>query len=197
MFEEWKETLFHPEDIFPKLVEKANLETGLKYLAVGYIIFGILDTIAASLFDVAHLGFLIETTGGMIGIMKSIFTIIGGFIFALVFSAIVWIIARIFGGKGSYGAQLHMTSAPLALVLVINGILDFIPIVGIIISFLLQLYYLYPLTIAIKEVHKFSTLKAVALWLISYIIAVIVVFYLLVSTFSVIGTAVGLYNIFP
>jgi len=189
MFEEWKETFLHPGTTFPKMVKTANLGGGLQHLAVGYVVYAILSFIAAIIVGTLIGGAAGLALGASLGIMGAIVMIIGGIIGGLIAAGIMWIIAKILGGVGSYGAQLHMTSAPLAFILVLSGILSFIPIVGSIIALLLMIYYLYPLTIALREAHKFSTLKAVACWLLPIIIVGIIVVLLGVALLATLGAA--------
>lgn len=168
MFEEWKDSFLNPGKKMPSLVEKADLSQGLQHLIIGYVISGIIGIILAVLLSVSAgpLGMLF----GGVGIFGQILGIIFGIIFYLIGAAIIWIIAKVLGGMGTYGQQVHMTAAPFAFLLVINSILSIVPFLGAFLSFLLSLYYLYLMTIAIKEAHKFSTLRAVASWLLPIII---------------------------
>jgi hypothetical protein len=185
MFNEWVETLLSPGTAFPKMVKNANLGAGIQHLVVGYSIYGILLFIAATLFGTMIGGALGMGFGASFGLMKAVMEIITGIIFGLIFAGIIWVFAKLLGGTGSYGAQLHMTSAPLAFVLVLQGILSFIPFLGPIIGALISLYYLYPLTLAIKEAHNLSTLKALAAW----VLPIIIVFVLLAIFAAILGAA--------
>jgi len=185
MFNEWIETLLSPGTAFPKMVKNANLGAGIQHLAVGYLIYGILLFIAATLFGTMVGSALGMGFGTGSGIIATVIGIIIGIIFGLIAAGIIWVFAKLLGGTGSYGAQLHMTSAPLAFVLVLQGILSFIPFVGPIIGALISLYYLYPLTLAIKEAHNLSTLKALAAW----VLPIIIVFVLLAIFAAILGAA--------
>jgi len=185
MFNEWIETLLSPGTAFTKMVKNANLGAGIQHLVVGYSIYGILAFIAATLFGTMMGGALGTGFGTGSSIIATIIGIIIGISFGLIFGGIIWVFAKLLGGTGSYGAQLHMTSAPLAFVLVLQGILSFIPFVGPMIGALISLYYLYPLTLAIKEAHNLSTLKALAAW----VLPIIIVFVLLAIFAAILGAA--------
>jgi len=185
MFNEWKETLLSPRTAFPKMVKNANLGAGIQHLVVGYLMYEILTFIAATLIGKIMGGALGMSFGASFGLTKAVMGIIIGIVFGLISGGIIWVFAKLLGGTGSYGAQLHMTSAPLAFVLVLQGIFSFIPFVGLMIGVLISLYYLYPLTLAIKEAHNLSTLKALAAW----ILPIIIVFVLLAILAVILGAA--------
>lgn len=187
MFEEWKETFLHPSQSMPKLAPNANLGSGLQHLAVGFVISGIISAIL--IFISSIIAGPSAAAVGDIGLMAVVFSIIVGFIGALLGAGLIWIMAKILGGKGEYGQQLHMTSAPLAFLMVVTSILNIIPLAGALIGILLNLYYLYPMTVAIREAHKFSTLKAIAAWLLPIIIVVIIVFIFAASMLASLGLA--------
>lgn len=193
MFEEWKETFLHPSQSMPKLAPNANLGSGLQHLAVGFVISGIISAIL--IFISSIIAGPSAAAVGDIGLMAVVFSImvvfsiIVGFIGPLLGAGLIWIMAKILGGKGEYGQQLHMTSAPLAFLMVVTSILNIIPLAGALIGILLNLYYLYPMTVAIREAHKFSTLKAIAAWLLPIIIVVIIVFIFAASMLASLGLA--------
>jgi len=188
MKDEWIESLASPGTAFPKIAKKANLVGGLQHVAVGYLINGILTFIAVALFGTMLGGALGMTAGIGFGIVTMIVGIIFGIILSLIGAGLIWIVAKLLGGTGEYGTQYHLTSAPLAAVLIIQGVLSFIPFLGAIIGGLISIYYLYPLTLAIKEAHKFSTLKAVAAWAIPAIVVLILaVAFAGIATLAMIG----------
>jgi hypothetical protein len=194
MFNEWIETLLSPGTAFPKMVKNANLGAGIQHLIVGYLMYGILTFIAATLFGTMVGSALGMGFGTGSSIIATIIGIIIGIIFGLIAAGIIWVFAKLLGGTGSYGVQLHMTSAPLAFVLVLQGILSFIPFVGPMIGALISLYYLYPLTLAIKEAHNLSTLKALAAWVLPIIIVFVLLAILAVIVGAVLLGALGAAN---
>ncbi|VVB73621.1 Yip1 domain protein [uncultured archaeon] len=121
--------------------------------------------------------------GAVVGLMAGPMGLIGGAIggaiatllMSLLGNGVVWVMAKILGGKGEFSQQYCLYSlfgAPIA----IAGVLNIVPVLGGILNGLLSLYMLYPLTLSIKEVHKLDTVKAVLAWLIPGIVLAIVAF---------------------
>lgn len=187
MFEEWKGTLLHPAETLPKMVKKANLMAGIQHLAVGLVVWAVVTAIV----DMVGLAAVGGAFGAAAGVMGAIVGAIGMFIAVLIFAGLMWVMAKILGGVGEYGAQLHMTSAPYAPVLIVSAVLNIIPLAGALLGMLVGLYYLYPLTIALREVHKLSTLKAVAVWLIPSIVLAIVFAIIGAVLLAMLGLAVA------
>ncbi len=168
----WKNALLAPAKTFKPLVKKASLGQGLKVLAVGLVIAGIIAGVIQTIFN----GFL----GAFSVITSPIVMLIAGLVGAFIGVGIVWIIAKLLGGKGSYGAQFHLAALVMAPVFIINAILNIIPIVGGLIGSLLSLYSLWPHIVAVREVHGFSTGRAAVAVLVPLIIAMIIAFVLAV-----------------
>ncbi|MEM4295867.1 MAG: YIP1 family protein [Candidatus Anstonellales archaeon] len=103
---------------------------------------------------------------------------------------VMFITAKILGGKGSFGKQLHMilvASVPLTFIsfiilliffIVFGPVLGFLFIAYVIIIFI-SLYAIYLTIIALRETHSYSTFKAV-ITLITPIVIIIVIFLLLI-----------------
>lgn len=166
ILEEWKGTLITPTKTMSKLKSKASLGGGMIHLAIALVISTIISAIAMML---SGLGFGIVAVIGIV-----IMGIILGAILVLVFEGVMFVVAKILGGKGSFGTQLHLTYAPYAPLTIASTILGLIPVVGGWLGLLLAVYYLYPLTIAMKETHKLGTVKAVVAWLVPAVLAFIV-----------------------
>jgi hypothetical protein len=195
MINESKEVLLSPKTAFPKMVNKANFWDGIQYLAIGFLIYSIFLYLLKPLITNQELKFINAIVG-----------IFAGIIVGLIYTAIVWIFARLLGGKGKYDTQLRMMSIPLALQLLLNGILslflevlrpshrvhpsagsdaiallldliiNILFILVFIISLLIGFYYVYLTVRAISEAHKISKLRAFAAWLIGIIILVMLLF---------------------
>jgi len=104
MVNESKEVLLSPKTAFQKMVNKANFWDGIQYLALGFLIYGIFLYLLKPLITNQELKFINVIVG-----------IFAGIIVGLIYTAIVWIFARLLGGNGKYGTQLYMTSIPLVL----------------------------------------------------------------------------------
>jgi MFS family permease len=71
------------------------------------------------------------------------------------------LIARLFGGAGTYSALVYAFAAYLTPLSLISGVLSLVPILGVFLAPLPGLYGLVLNVIAVKAVHKFSWWKAV------------------------------------
>lgn len=111
-----------------------------------------------------------------------------GILGVLIGNAIIWLFARIFGGKGSFTEQFYLNSIcilPITIIslaayavfflLIIAGSANLAALMlfsslNMIISLGIGIYTLVLLTIAIREAHSFSTGKAILSWLAPIII---------------------------
>jgi len=177
-FNLWKDALVKPAETFKKEEKKADFGKGIKHIGIAGIIAGVILGIAAmagltltgSMFGLGSLG-----AGAGIGafLLLLVITPIYFVIAWLIGSGIIYIFAMIFGGKGDYKTQSYLIAiyaAPLSIILMI---LMLVPVAGPIINFLIVLYSLYLLTLALKQTHKVTTGKAVLIWIIPVAIVAI------------------------
>jgi hypothetical protein len=92
------------------------------------------------------------------------------------FEIVLFIFARLLGGKGSFGAQAYAQSLFYAPLAVIQQVFAVIPIVGRPLFFLLAVFSLLPTTTSLKAVHGYSTRRAVLTWLMPILLNVVVVY---------------------
>lgn len=91
------------------------------------------------------------------------------------FEIVLFIFARLLGGKGSFGAQSYAQSlfyGPLALVQQVTAV---IPVIGRALFVLVAAGSLVPTTTSLKAAHGYSTARAVLTWVLPVILNVIVV----------------------
>jgi len=91
------------------------------------------------------------------------------------FEIVLFIVARLLGGKGSFGTQAYVQSlfyAPLALV---QQVLAVIPVAGRPLFVLVAAYSLLLTTTSLKAAHDYSALKAILTWVIPILLNVVVV----------------------
>ncbi len=89
----------------------------------------------------------------------------------IVASAFIWIIAKPVGGKASFSEQtINLGSLVIAPMMLLSALVAWIPLIGGILIFLIELYALYPLTIVLRETHKFSTGRALISWIVGGIL---------------------------
>jgi len=181
MFGEWFRVFFKP-DTAKEYSKEASVGKATLNILVASVIGGLVLAIFALILGSVVGGFLGKLAGAGIGaalgfgfaVMLFIWVVIGSILSLLIGSAILLLFAKIFGGKGDYTLQTYLISLPMSALVLISGVLGWIPILGGIISFIASIWYLYPLTIVLKQTHKYTTGKAVLTWLIPAIIITII-----------------------
>ncbi len=153
----WLGALIHPAETFRAEKERASVGDALNNVAVAglivSVVFGLLFWSPFGLFGLA------------IGIILPPIFITLSFLFE---SLAFFITAKILGGKGDFSTQTYLMSlftTPLVVLslvrLIPNGWILYLPI---------ALYCLQPLTLALRESHGFSIIRAVLAWLMPNII---------------------------
>ena len=174
MFKEWFEVFFKPEST--KEYE-GGFGQGLLNVFVASLIAGVIIGMIVAFFGSVFGGMLKPIIGTAVGIgsffLVLIYIVISGILGLILGSAILLLFAKIFGGKGSYSEQTYRVSLISSVLILISGIIGWIPIVNLI-SAIAGIYSLYPLTIVLRETHKYSTGKAVLTWLIPLIIILVI-----------------------
>lgn len=176
-FSLWLDALIRPEETFKR--ERHNASLGDAMLNVGAaglisgIMLGLLVFLLTAIIPSAGkdvilgfgiLGFIVVVVGYPI---LSVFGLLMG-------SSIIFIVAKIFGGKGDFTTQTYLFSLFMAPISIIQ-ILGFIPLIGILVSLIVGLYSLYLYVVALREVHSFSTGRAILTILIPAVLAIIAV----------------------
>jgi hypothetical protein len=92
------------------------------------------------------------------------------------FEIVLFIFARLLGGKGSFGAQAYAQSLFYAPLAVVQQVFAVMPLVGRPLFILLAVYSLVPTTTSLKAAHGYSTLRAVLTWVLPILLNVIVVY---------------------
>lgn len=136
------------------------------------------------------IGAVISFLGGTIGFFISIF----------LYGGVYYLIAKVLGGKPPKFATFLYSFLVYAFSIVIFSIIgaiismvgSFIPVIGIFISLIVSLAIFlgssYFLTVLIRESFELSTLKAIAVWVIPFIIAILSV---VLFVGSILGTLLG------
>ncbi len=183
MFKEWFEVFFNPNKC-EGYARKANLKDATINVLVASAIVGLITMILIIVFGSfiglifggfsKELGFAAKSTGVLIGIGVLIYIIVSSLIGLFVGNAILLLFAKLFNGQGSYTLQTYLISLVCSAAILIGGIIGLIPIIGQVIATLAFLWSLYPLTIALKVTHRYSTGNALLTWLIPGIILLII-----------------------
>lgn len=92
------------------------------------------------------------------------------------FEIVLFIFARLLGGKGSFGAQAYAQSLFYAPLAIIQQVFAETPYIGRLLFFLFAAYSLLPTTTSLKAAHGYSTWRAVFTWLMPILLNVVVVY---------------------
>jgi len=176
-FKLWKEVLTEPIKTFKKQEKKSDLGEAVKQLVIAGLIAGFISGLAAFT-GLTAIGATGNLGTGMMGAGVGIFTFIAVLIGTpivlliswLIGSAIIYVFAKIFNGKGDFTKQSYLIALFWAPLVVVTTVIGIIPFIGAILGCLLWLYGLYLLTLALKQAHKVSTARAVAIWIFPMII---------------------------
>ncbi|MBR9682819.1 MAG: DUF2207 domain-containing protein [Candidatus Aenigmarchaeota archaeon] len=176
----WQNALMKPSKTFKEQARHANLKDGAIMFAISGVIVALL-TIITSAADVTTI------------ISGPISTIIGW----LIFSGILLLFAKLFGGKGNFNTQSYLLAvygAPLAIVTgLISAVASLTGISGIsMLSGLLGIYGLYLLTLALKETHEYSMMRAFLTWAILIIVFIVI---LVMVAATMLTTILGIFGL--
>ncbi len=173
-FEDWKEVLSKPKEVFAKRKKDASLVAAVKT----YVILGAIAGFVTGI-SIAILGAAFSTLPGMgsiatFGLIAIPFLIIGGAILypvsSLIISVIFFLFAKVLGGRGDFTPHFYLPSLYAIPMFIVHTGLSIIPYVGSFIAIVLQAYYF---TLALKEVHGLSTMRAVGVWLLPLIVVIL------------------------
>lgn len=188
-FKLWKQVLLNPIQVFKKERKKASLNEGAKNIVISGLITGFIVGLAA------FLGLSSFGSGQLVGVALFIgawaLTPIWMLIAWLIVSGVLYIVALLLGGKGSFGTQSHFIALYFAPMTLITTVLGLIPILGWVANFILFFYSLYLLTMALKEAHGFDTAKAVFVWLIPVIVVLLLAAIAFVALLGILASLVG------
>ncbi len=176
-----------PENLEKQLkTDKGTLGDGIKNVALASLVVAVF-VLLAMLLQFAMLG----ATAGMSGEYGAMAGIGGGFlvtaiimlilipvgmvIFTLINTALSYIWCKILGGKGTYTDQYYQFSIVGSGLLIATSVLNLVPFVGSLVAGLLGLYYLYPVYLVYKGVHKLSSGRAIIAVILPLVLAIILV----------------------
>jgi hypothetical protein len=91
------------------------------------------------------------------------------------FEIVLFIAARLLGGKGAFGTQAYLQSLFYAPLSVVQQVLTVIPGVGRLLFAMVAVYSLLLTTTSLKAAHGYSTLRAILTWVIPIVLNIIVV----------------------
>jgi hypothetical protein len=179
--ETWKEVIQRPSDFYRKMPTTGGYADPITFAAISYFIYGLL----AALLNRGMMGGMYGYGMGAEGyslstaLMAAIMAPIMGIISIFIGAAILYIIFKVLGGKGSYEGTVKFISYATAVLL-----LSWIPFIGWLFGF----YGIYLYIVGGMIVHNVSMVKsAIAILLPTFLVillAMIAAMFFLSSTFS-------------
>lgn len=183
-FELWKSAFFEPAKTFAAQKKKASYKTALVWAAA----FGAIYAAAVGLFSFNIMMLVFGPIGGAIG------CVIG----SVVASAVLYLFAKLLGGKGTFRQQYHLVTLSMAfsmLVMAVAYAANLIPLVGgaifALILLLLGIYRVYLLTVALREAHGYGTMQAVLTWAIPLLIVLVIAVIVAVVAFALFASVIA------
>ncbi|PIT84635.1 hypothetical protein COU37_01785 [Candidatus Micrarchaeota archaeon CG10_big_fil_rev_8_21_14_0_10_45_29] len=184
LFNLYKNVVLKPKPTFANEAKKENLKImdGYKHFLIGGAIYSVffipyylLMQSLSSAFSSSAIAAKTMISFPVTIVLNLLTILIGPFITV----GIYYVIAAILGGKCKFNKLFYLVSLYTAPFLIITSILlylNLIPCLGALILLAVVLYGFYVLTIAIKSAYKFSTLKAVVVWLVPTLVMVVISF---------------------
>ncbi len=189
----WRSVLVEPRAVFAQQVAKADLGKAVLWFALG----GAISTLLSTLFSFKII----------LAVPIAIAAAVAVPVLMLLASLVVFLFARIFGGKGSFSQQTYLISLyqpPLGILRAAAGVaFGLVPFLGNGLSaffvFATAVYELYLLTLALKAVHGFGKFRAILSWAIPLaifaILVALAILFLIVAVIGSLGSLVGVYQL--
>lgn len=112
-------------------------------------------------------------------------------IFFLIGSGIYFLLAKLFGGTGTFEEQTYLLAASAAPITIISGLVGIIPLLGGCVGFFLAIYQLVLNYFALKVTHGLTSGKALAVVLIPVGILFLCICLGAVSFAAIVGAAIN------
>lgn len=154
----WKEVILRPSDFYRNMPKTGGYADPLTFAAINFILYGLLTALIAGLFGRGMYGGMYDGMyGGFrgLGFLTIITNVIiipfAGIISLFIESAILYIIYKVLGGKGSYEGTVRFISYATAVLL-----LSWIPFLG----WVFGIYGIYLYILGGMNVHDVSMVKS-------------------------------------
>lgn len=204
MLQSWIAASTQPgEEVFQQEKQKADFGTAMLWIIVASLIasiFGAISSIISSFvwpyiftqiinqvdLPPSDIELLIEsiTSTSESMITSAIFGFCSILILApisfLVWSGILFIIAQLFGGDGSFEEQSYLLATFTSPILIVNSVVNIVPVLGWCISLIISIYQLVLTYFALKVSHNLSSGQAVGV-----ILTPLIILFLCICCFSV------------
>jgi hypothetical protein len=215
MFETWINVTTRPgEATFEAELNKpqANLVTALIWIVIAAVVLAILSAIGAAIAGLLGTGssmmqmmlnqanlppevkaqLAASTAGAGAGIAGSFcWALILAPIGFIISSLIYFVVAKIFGGVGTFEQNTYILATFTAPLIIISGALGVIPFLGGCLSLFVTLYQIYLTYLAMKVTHRLSNGAAWVVALTPVILGLLCVCFMFIVGFSIIAALVG------
>lgn len=161
-----------PDNLEKQLkTDKGTLGDGIKNYVLAAVLAAIIMAIVTL---VQSLMFGAPIDAAIIGIiMFLIIMVIAIVIGTLITTGLSYIWCKLLGGKGTFSDQYYQFSIVASGLLIVSSVLMIIPIIGSMIAGLLSLYYLYPVFLVYRSVHKFTDGRAALAVLLPFVLLIV------------------------
>lgn len=175
--------LMRPQPVMEAEKKNADTMKGVKTVALVGAIYGLLLALAQVVLGGlnflggnAGMGALFAGLGIVSIIILPIVFALLMVIFSVILIGVVWIVAKLLGGKGTFADNYYLYSRlafPTFVIGAVLFILGLIPVVGVLfglISFVFNIYMLYVFVILVSVANKVSKARAIVILLIPAVI---------------------------
>lgn len=171
----WIDVLKNTGNVLKKHENEASIILGVSNLALAGLLVGFMISILLTIiFFIFESLFIQKIDIFMAFIIIPVFSAISFPVIFLLDSVVLFLFAKILGGKGTFTKQFYFISlcmSPFLLIVTIFGIISSLhPVLELIFSCASSIYGLYMITIALREAHKFNVLRAIITWVVPLII---------------------------
>jgi hypothetical protein len=181
VFDLWKVALTKPDAAISGQTGKASYVKGILMLCLAGALYAVISAVLTTNFFALVLGPV------MFAVAVPIMVLVG--------AAIVFAFAKILGGKGGLREQFYLSAvllSPILLLMACAKVLYIIPLIGFVFKavavFVLEVYALYQVTLALRSVHDFSTMRAILSWLLPlFIVTLVVVIFALIVVAAILA----------
>lgn len=200
----WTKVLQMTEDFFAQEAPRASGSNTLLSILILAVVSMILSGISTLIWRGTQMGFLPPEyreafgAGAGLGSGPILCSLCGGIVGAFVgfylASGLVYLGARVFGGRGDFGTQTYLQSLLAVPTGIVSGLLSLIPCVGPLLALVVAIYAIILNVRAIKVAHNLTTGRAVAALLVPAILVALLVGCLVAIIMAALAPAIN--NIF-
>jgi len=206
LFKKWADVFLRPNSLFKRENKAKSLSYGAKSVllagiisAIIIILLGVISPASVSEFQTL---FGANATAALF-VVSIVLVPLLSIVMWVVISGVLYLFALLLHGKGTFVSQSHalaLVSSAFGIVsTLLSGLISVVVlsapgagiIAQIVVSAILTLYNLYVITVALKNVHKYSTGRAVLTWLIPIVIALAALLLLGIAVLSTVATAIS------